>query len=101
LPLRLLSIIAFSGFFGGFFCWGLLDVLRFLRTREEGVIFRIGRASDHAEKKQPCANAVRDGDEWVVELHSLDDLLALIAETKRELIVGHEPSIIIYDDYVE
>ncbi len=63
--------------------------------------FQISLASDLVGERQPSRSAVKDGIWWYVEIGTLDDLMALIAEVKCELVVGDEPRITIYDDYIE
>ena len=68
--------------------------------------FTIDRASDpwDEKKSKPCASAaplVDGGDSWTVEINSIDELMALIAEVRSAVIVYGNKSITIYDDYVE
>lgn len=77
--------------------------------------FIITQATGSSEK--PCKNAVMDNEHWVVELNSLDDLMALYDEVDNDLIVGRnayfkmggeileneglKETITIYNDYIE
>jgi hypothetical protein len=50
--------------------------------------------------ESPCKNAVKDSDDWFVELETLEDLIALHKEVGDDLIVS-EGSIWVYDSYME
>jgi len=69
--------------------------------------FTIERTSDWGGEQAPCQAAQRDGDYWVIEIETLEDLLKLRDETGDDLIVGRAyaakdmPSIEIYDTYRE
>ncbi len=78
--------------------------------------FRISRASNYNPDASPCPGAVEADGEWWVELATLDDLLAFVAEqgqvvvdnqSPREIEKGvgwvrrRGPSIQIYDGYIE
>lgn len=62
--------------------------------------FQIQRADSSTSiadvRIRPCRSAKPHDGKWVVELESLDDLLALIAETDSSLIID-ETKITIYD----
>lgn len=65
--------------------------------------FKIDRArTPHRDRhlEPPVASAKRAGDDWVVELGSLDDLMALMNESGFDLIVRPD-RITLYDDYIE
>lgn len=75
-------------------------------TRGRVVIFRVTRTSIYNDR-QPCLEAVRpkSGEGWVVEIDTLDDLIAFVRpERNGTCIVGtysDGPYIEIYDDYRE
>jgi hypothetical protein len=48
----------------------------------------------------PCASAIWDGEQWYVELGTLEDLMASIDESGDNLIVSRD-EIEIYDGYNE
>ena len=58
------------------------------------------------EENKPCKNAFRkvyenNRQEWVVEINSLEDLLAIRNEVNEELVIGLNDTITVYDDYIE
>lgn len=58
------------------------------------------------EESKPCKNAVLEKDEagvkaWVVEIDTMEDLLALRKEVNEELIIGLNGVITIYNDLIE
>ena len=61
------------------------------------------RGADWTDDRQPCEAAVRAGGKWVVEISTMDELMALCQEVKCDLVVsdGSPPSIMVYDDYIE
>jgi hypothetical protein len=62
--------------------------------------FSIVRASAYLdEDKQPTPSATKEGDEWVVEISTLEELLALQAAEGDLILTGRD--IWIYDDYME
>ena len=61
--------------------------------------FKISRASSLFDKEQPFEGAMRDGDDWYIEVGSLDALQSLIAKVGT-VVVGRT-DIMIYDDYIE
>lgn len=69
--------------------------------------FRVIRASrdlDEHKGISPTPSAVQDGDEWFVELPTIEALMALRKEAGADLIIGsmrQQPDIWIYDDYME
>lgn len=74
--------------------------------------FRITRTSDaYCDEKAPCKNAqfawsISYANIWEIEIKSLDDLMELISETNKGLIIFGPtetglPTIEIYDDYRE
>jgi hypothetical protein len=92
------------------------------------MLFRISLVSEWKSEKPPSANAMRgivhrgtreNGSEnvtegWVVDLNSLEDLLALAKEVGTSLVVSNDdfsmrgytthldlPEITVYDDYME
>ncbi len=72
--------------------------------------FRISRASNYNPDASPCPGAVEADGEWWLELATLDDLLAFIAE-HGQVVVDNQPPfpaeylsgprIQICDDYIE
>ena len=76
--------------------------------------FLIGKASDWHGDNKPCSKAIKigknkyDNNVWEVELNTLDDILALMNECDKDLVIGesyyddeHKYEITIYDDYME
>ena len=58
------------------------------------------------EENKPCKNAIlktyENGvKEWIIEVNTLEDLLALRKEVNEELIIGLNDTITIYDDFIE
>ena len=63
--------------------------------------FEITRAS-HWSKTKPCKEAVKEDGKWMIEINSLEELMALIEKYDEFIIYSSEPpSIMIYDDYIE
>lgn len=63
--------------------------------------FEILRASDTSSKAPaPCDGAFLEGNEWVIEINTLEELLALQNKVGNDLIVNNK-QIWIYDDYME
>lgn len=63
--------------------------------------YRIYRTSDYwGTKKQPCDIAYKEGDEWHIDIDSLEELDKLVDEVNSEIIIGYG-WIEIYDDYRE
>lgn len=63
--------------------------------------FEISRASSGwGDKTPPCKGAAKKGENYEIEVSSLEELIAIIAEVKTDLIVSRD-SILIYDDRVE
>jgi hypothetical protein len=62
--------------------------------------FEINRATDIFGKVPPCEGAIRDGDEWVIEINTLEDLMALMQVVGFELVLSTK-RITIYDTYIE
>ena len=66
--------------------------------------FEICRTSGWDSNTQPCQGASRDGDRWLVDLETLEDLLVLMDQFEEPLIVskdGTRLELEIYDDYRE
>lgn len=67
--------------------------------------FKISRASSGLSitEGKPCKSAVQDGEQWAIELATLDEMRLLAIEVDEDLIVDFRdrPSITIYDHYVE
>ena len=61
--------------------------------------FEIIRASDTTGKSPPTDGAVKEGDEWFIEVASLDVLTDLIK--KEGTVIVSLRDIWIYDDYME
>lgn len=59
------------------------------------------------EENKPCKNAFikvysnKNEREWVVEINTLEELLALRNEVNEELIFGLNDRITIYNDFIE
>lgn len=67
--------------------------------------FQIERSSMPAfysgyKASQPCEGAVLDGDEWQIEVNSLEELLEMVSE-QAHIIVKPDNKLEIYDDYRE
>ena len=67
--------------------------------------FKITRTSDHVP---PCPEATRLDDDWIVQIETIEDLMAFVVRHDTDIIVhkgidGPIPvaSIEIYDDYRE
>lgn len=76
------------------------------------MLFKIAKASrlDFNEDRKPCKNAfVHTYDNapfgikkvWMVEINTLEDLIALRDEVGEELVIGQNDWITIYDDFIE
>jgi hypothetical protein len=64
--------------------------------------FQVMRASNWDDDFVPCEGAVHDGDDWWIEIATLDDLLAFIAKNNTgNGIIIDQHSLLIYDDYIE
>lgn len=65
--------------------------------------FAIRRADTDRQHEKPHPAAVFDGEDWWIEINTIDDLLNIMREVKSDLIIEQyrEPSILIYDDYIE
>lgn len=58
------------------------------------------------EENKPCKNAFlkvyeNGNKEWVVEINTLEELIALRKEVNEELVIGLNDTITIYDDFIE
>ena len=58
------------------------------------------------EENKPCKDAVlktyKNGEkEWIVEINTLEDLLAIRKEVNEELVIGLNDTITIYNDFIE
>jgi hypothetical protein len=66
--------------------------------------FRISRASDgnpYFPRTGPkVEQAYQEGEDWYIDIKTLEDLMQLIDDCGEELIIGNS-EIIIYDDRVE
>lgn len=76
------------------------------------MLFKITKASYYTnewsfnerlkDENKPCTNAVlNDAKEWVVEIDTLEDLLAIRNEVSEELVIGLNDTITVYDDFME
>lgn len=76
------------------------------------MLFKITKASYYTNEwsfnerlkdaNKPCKNAVlNDAKEWVVEINTLEDLLAIRNEVSEELVIGLNDTITVYDDFME
>ena len=71
--------------------------------------FFIDRATIRGGDECPTEGAIRDGDNWVIELNTLEELIALSKKEDENIILGttlthlygEQPSLLIYDDYIE
>ena len=71
--------------------------------------FRIAKASEYCvfkEDSKPCEKAFiheyPTGEKvWMVEINTLEELMALRQEVNEELIIGLNNWITVYDDFVE
>lgn len=64
--------------------------------------FEIDRASAPViprPSQRPVEGAVLDGENWFIEIGTLDELMALIA--KEGTVILRDDGLTIYDDYVE
>ncbi len=62
--------------------------------------FDISRVSHCTSRdKKPCEGAVKEGDSWVINIETLDELMAFI-EREGDIVLD-TISITIYDDYME
>lgn len=58
------------------------------------------------EENKPCKNAFikvyeNNTKEWVVELNTLEELIALRDEVNEELVIGLNNTITVYNDFIE
>ena len=72
------------------------------------MLFRVYRTSCFGGSEgKPCGNAIFNGEDWFVEINSLEELLELIEEQDEDIIIKPKRSgypfqtIEIYDDYRE
>lgn len=76
------------------------------------MLFKITKASYYTnewsfnerlkDENKPCKNAVfNNAKEWVVEIDTLEDLLAIRNEVSEELVIGLNDTITVYDDFME
>ena len=76
------------------------------------MLFKITKASYYTnewsfnerlkDENKPCKNAVlNDTKEWVIEIDTLEDLLAICNEVSEELVIGLNNTITVYDDFME
>lgn len=66
--------------------------------------FEILRASGYlGEQPSPVKGAEKIGENWFVEINSMEELKALYANAGSDLIINfhRRPNIWIYDDYME
>lgn len=73
-------------------------------------ISRAGRDKFGSENEKPCLKAFEEGDEWFVNIETLEDLINLCKEVndplvvdlgRREILGSIVNHITIYDDYLE
>ena len=62
--------------------------------------FELIRASDYSGKAPPHPKAVREGDEWFIEIGTLEELTQLEADVGCGIIL-YPGQIWIYDSYME
>jgi hypothetical protein len=63
--------------------------------------YRIWKAST-LSYSQPCADAIKENDNWFVEVNTLEDLNRLCEEVDCDIIFNSkEKVIVVYDDYLE
>ena len=63
--------------------------------------FTIKRAS---EQEPPCTGAVKEDEDWFVDIETIEELMALREQLNTDLVLGKwdsGPRIVIYDDYME
>lgn len=74
--------------------------------------FEVKRASHSwpLTDKPPCEGAVKDGEEWFIEIPTLEDLMAfedlhgsIVISKSVDMMLGRNDvrSILIYDNYIE
>ena len=65
--------------------------------------FKVERTSG-SYKRQPTPKSVQDGNNWLIELNSLEELVQFIDESNNAIVISLEedcPCIEIYDDWRE
>ena len=61
--------------------------------------YKCWAASKLTEK--PCAEAVCEGEFWIINIETLADLMAFCERNGPVIIEADPPAIMIYDDYLE